>query len=138
MPAPLFVPEVPHARLSFDVGKIPRDALLAGDGYSRYVKPFRTLEDVYVHAAILANLVRESRHLQWRSWMKRAMTALVALVDVARREPSNGATPVGIASALYSAARRRGRPVHAGSVIALCWGLLQRRERRGRPVHGSD
>jgi acyl-CoA dehydrogenase len=54
LPPTPFVPELPHARLELtDVRVEPRE-VLEGDGYSRYLKPFRTVEDVHVHAAALA------------------------------------------------------------------------------------
>ncbi|MGQ0501342.1 MAG: acyl-CoA dehydrogenase family protein [Panacagrimonas sp.] len=101
MPAPAFVPEVPHGRLRFADVRIPREALLPGDGYSRYVKPFRTLEDIHVQAAVLAYLTRESRRLHWpRAWTERAVASLVALEAIASRDPSSSATHVLLAGAL--------------------------------------
>ena len=41
--------------------KLPAAARLAGDGFSDYGKPFRTLEDLYVGAAVLAWLLRDPR-----------------------------------------------------------------------------
>ena len=49
-----FVPEVPHAQLQFQGVEIAADALLPGDGYENYVKPFRTVEDAHVNAAVSA------------------------------------------------------------------------------------
>lgn len=46
-----FVPEVPHAEVRFD--GVAASAL-EGDGWTDYAKPFRTLEDLHVHAAVLA------------------------------------------------------------------------------------
>lgn len=50
-----FAPEIPHARLTL-AGVVP-DAILPGDGFSDYVRPFRTTEDVHVLAAALAYMI---------------------------------------------------------------------------------
>src|SRR5690606_32031283 len=50
-PAP-FVPEIPHAKVRFEGARAFE--VLPGDGWNDYVRPFRTIEDVHVHAAFLA------------------------------------------------------------------------------------
>jgi acyl-CoA dehydrogenase len=103
MPPTSFVPEVAHARLRFENVSIAEHALLPGDGYARYVKPFRTIEDLHVHAAILAYLVREARRLGWpRAWIERALAVLAAYSDIAQRDPASSATHVVLAGALAS------------------------------------
>jgi alkylation response protein AidB-like acyl-CoA dehydrogenase len=57
MPATPFVPDVAHATVTFEGVRLAAAARLAGDGWSEYVKPFRTLEDLHVQAAITAWLV---------------------------------------------------------------------------------
>lgn len=101
MPATRFVPEVPHAQLRFDDVQIPDDALLPGDGYEGYVKPFRTVEDLHVNAAVLAYLVREARRLGWpAAWIERAAAVLHALRALAAEDRSAPATHVALAGAL--------------------------------------
>jgi alkylation response protein AidB-like acyl-CoA dehydrogenase len=96
-----FVPEVPHARLRFDNVAVAEDALLPGDGYEDYVKRFRTVEDIHVHAAVLAYLVREARVRAWaQTWIERAATALHALRALALEDPSLPATHIALAGAL--------------------------------------
>lgn len=58
------VPEVTHARLTLKNVHITPFDVLAGDAYDRYVKPFRTVEDLHVHAALLGHLLRVARHFQ--------------------------------------------------------------------------
>lgn len=65
MPTPRFVPELPHAQLQLQGVLLPASALLPGDGYTHYAKPFRTLEDLHVTAAVLALLLREARARHW-------------------------------------------------------------------------
>jgi len=99
MPATKFVPEVPHAQLRFE--NAHASAPLPGDGYDGYVKPFRTVEDIYVNAAILAYLIREARRLDWPAhWMERAVLLLIGLRALSKMGPSSPATHVGLAGAL--------------------------------------
>ena len=56
-----FVPEIPHAEVTLDHVHVATDAVLPGDGYTEYVKPFRTVEDAHVHAALLGYLIGIAR-----------------------------------------------------------------------------
>lgn len=99
MPETRFVPEVPHAQLQFDNAKV--DALLPGDGYDLYVKPFRTVEDIHVQAAVLAYLMREAQRLAWPGpWIERLSALLAALSTLSNMPPSNAETHIGLAGAL--------------------------------------
>jgi alkylation response protein AidB-like acyl-CoA dehydrogenase len=99
-----FVPEVPHARLAFDAVPLAEDALLPGDGWSLYAKPFRTVEDAHVNAAVLGYLVREARRLAWpRGWVARAAALLLALRALAAEDPSRPQTHVALDGILATA-----------------------------------
>jgi hypothetical protein len=99
MPPTKFVPEVPHAQLQFD--NVPVTVLLPGDGYTSYVKPFRTVEDIYVNAAIVSYLVREARRFAWpEHWLERAVSLLVLLQELSRAKPSAPETHITLAGAL--------------------------------------
>ncbi len=101
MPPAKFVPEVPHARIAFDGVEVEECDLLGGDGYDLYVKPFRTVEDLHVHAAAIAYLAREARRLEWpRAWVERAAALLHALRALSAEDPSSPATHVALAGAL--------------------------------------
>lgn len=105
MPPTKFVPEVPHARVRFEEVHLEDDDLLPGDGYELYVKPFRTVEDLHVNAAILAYLVRESRRLAWpRAWIERAAAQLHALRALSADDPVSPASHIALAGALASGA----------------------------------
>lgn len=54
-----FVPEVPHGVVTLSAA--PAEAVLEGDGYERYLKPFRTIEDLHVFGAIAACLVANGK-----------------------------------------------------------------------------
>ncbi len=106
MPPTRFVPEVPHARLRFERVTLPASALLPGDGYDDYVKPFRSIEDVYVSAAMLAYTLREARRFAWpQDWIERALAVLEALRGLAREDPGAAATHLALAGALTANAQ---------------------------------
>lgn len=60
-PLPL-MPDVPHARLHLEGAHCER---LAGDGWDAYVKPFRSIEDLHVLAAMVAWLYGVGRDSAW-------------------------------------------------------------------------
>lgn len=62
LPATPFAPEMSHATVTF--AGTPAQ-LLPGDGYLDYLKPFRTIEDVHVLAAMLGWFVRVAREADW-------------------------------------------------------------------------
>jgi acyl-CoA dehydrogenase len=104
MPETRFVPEVPHARVQLDAVRIDTTALLPGDGYERYVKPFRTIEDAHVTLAVLAYLLREARARGWPSALaERLCAAMAALSVVAESAADAPATHVVLAGALAQA-----------------------------------
>ena len=101
MPAAKFVPEVPHAQLQFENLKIAETALLPGDGYADYVKPFRTVEDIHVQAAVLAYLMREGQRLSWpQRWLERLSALLASLGKIADMPASHAETHIALAGAL--------------------------------------
>jgi len=100
-----FIPEVAHAEVHFERVSIDARDVLEGDGYARYVKPFRTVEDLHVHAAVLAYLLREARRLGWpRTWIERTLACLYALCAIAPRDASSPATHIALAGALAAGA----------------------------------
>ena len=104
MPETRFVPEVPHARVQLDAVRVGADALLPGDGYERYVKPFRTVEDAHVTLAVLAYLLREARRHGWpAAFAERLCATIVALAEVAASPADAPLTHVVLAGALAQA-----------------------------------
>jgi acyl-CoA dehydrogenase len=96
-----FVPEVPHVAAVFDGAKA--EALLPGDGYSDFVKPFRTVEDTFIALAVQAWLVREGRARGWpRSFLEGLTASLTGLAAVAAQPADAPATHIALAGALAS------------------------------------
>jgi len=107
MPAPAFAPEIPHGEIRFTGVLLTDDEVLPGDGYERYLRPFRTIEDVHVHAALLAYLVRVARQQEWPFEIAEELVALLGAVHgLAREDPSAPEVHVALGGVL-----RLGRPL---------------------------
>lgn len=96
-----FIPELPHSQCLLKAVVVPAAAMLPGDGYSDYVKPFRTIEDVFVNLAVLAYALREARARGWpQALQERLVAALCSLAALAGQHPASAATHVALAGAL--------------------------------------
>ncbi|MHC8370685.1 acyl-CoA dehydrogenase [Pseudomonas sp. MDT1-85] len=87
-PMPL-MPDIGHGRLFLDNALCE---LLAGDGWDAYVKPFRTLEDIYVLSAMTAWLFGVGQDTDWPQTLQLRLLALLAgCAEVSRQAPNNPA-----------------------------------------------
>jgi acyl-CoA dehydrogenase len=88
LPEIAFVPEIPHARVSFEQAEVREEELLPGDGYLGYVKPFRTIEDIHVVGATLGYLVGAARRNEASSLLIAKMTEkLLSLEHLLEGDP---------------------------------------------------
>jgi alkylation response protein AidB-like acyl-CoA dehydrogenase len=99
MPAPPFVPEIAHDEIDLAAVTVSEDELLPGDGWARYVRPFRTVEDLHVHAAALAYALREARAHD-RALVPRLAALIAALAPLAAADPEEPAAHVALAGVL--------------------------------------
>lgn len=100
MPPTRFVPEVAHAQVTLDDVRLPASALLPGDAYESCVKPFRTIEDTYVTAGVLAYLLREARARAWPATLRERLVAVLATLASLATAPNDPATHVALEGAL--------------------------------------
>lgn len=97
-PSAPFVPEIDHATLRLDGA---RGSRLEGDGWSDYARPFRTVEDVHVHGALLAHLLALGAREGWeRPARERGLALLAALASLAAADPAAPTTHLALAGAL--------------------------------------
>ncbi|MFJ2712484.1 acyl-CoA dehydrogenase [Pseudomonas sp. NPDC087346] len=89
LPALPLMPDVSHGRLYLDDAQCE---LLAGDGWDAYVKPFRSLEDLYVLSAMTAWLYGVAQDSDWSQALQLRLLALLAgCAEVSRQAPNNPA-----------------------------------------------
>jgi acyl-CoA dehydrogenase len=99
--APLgFVPEVPHAALRLTGVDVAPADVLPGDGYTRYLKPFRTVEDCHVNLAVLGWLVKVGRRCGWPVALREELVAVAVMMHaLAKEDPSDPAVHVALGGA---------------------------------------
>ena len=106
MPPTKFVPEVPHAELELEDVPIDRDAPLPGDGYTAYVKRFRTIEDAHIRAAVLAYVLSAARRFGFPEDARERLTAsILTMRAVALMDPDAAETHIALAGGLTTDAR---------------------------------
>lgn len=82
-----FMPDIDHARLYLQ--EVPVEQL-PGDGWSDYVKPFRTIEDLYVLTALLAWVHSVAQQDSWPESLRlRILSLLAACGELSRQSPQS-------------------------------------------------
>jgi alkylation response protein AidB-like acyl-CoA dehydrogenase len=101
-----FAPEIGHARAVFEEVLVDEGELLPGDGYATVLKPFRTIEDAHVMAAILGWGIGIARRTAWeRAWIDEAVALVVALRAIGAAAPSEPGTHIALAGTLAGTRR---------------------------------
>lgn len=96
-----FVPEIPHAEIELDRVAVRAGDLLPGDGYTEYIKPFRTVEDIHVHAALLGYLIGVARrHALPRDLLEQLIALAVATRGLAAADRAAPELHVALAGTL--------------------------------------
>jgi alkylation response protein AidB-like acyl-CoA dehydrogenase len=75
LPALPLIPDISHSRLHLEGAACE---LLAGDGWDAYVKPFRSLEDLYVLSALCAWLYGVGQEQGWPQALKLRLLAMLS------------------------------------------------------------
>lgn len=92
-PTMAFAPEIPHAIVKLENVAIPQSDILPGDGYSNYLKPFRTIEDTHVLAATVGYAIGAVRANGFEPALLTSLLANAALlVDLSKRAPNDPVT----------------------------------------------
>ncbi|NEW49304.1 acyl-CoA dehydrogenase [Nocardia cyriacigeorgica] len=98
LPETPFIPEIPHAVVTFTGA---RARALPGDGYSGYLKPFRTIEDIHVLAAALGWLIRMGRRGEVaRPLLEQLLATAATLRDLGRTSASSPGAHIALGGVL--------------------------------------
>jgi hypothetical protein len=105
-PPTSFAPEIPHAIVKLDDVTVAASAVLPGDGYDVWLKPFRTIEDIHVLASTVGYLAGVARAYDFdRLVLAELVTHAASLLDVGARDASDAVTHVVLAG-VFSSARK--------------------------------
>ena len=107
-PGPLLsmVPEIPHGVVHLSAAQVSDEELLPGGGYSRYLKPFRTVEDLCVCGAVLGWLLQLSLRFRWGEEIQEELLMMIcATRSLCREDPATPAVHRALAG-LLDAQRR--------------------------------
>ncbi len=101
MTAAAFLPEIEHAEVTLSGVMVREEDLFEGDGYECVIRPFRTVEDIHVQAAVFAYLLREARRIGLpRALIEKSAAQIVSLRALAEEDPSAAAIHIALGGAL--------------------------------------
>ena len=130
LPATPFAPEIEHARATFTGVSVRAGAVLPGDGYALYLKPFRTLEDLHVVGAALGHLLAAARRHAWPEAVAEELVAtLVAVRALAGEDPARASTHVALAGVFRALGRSAASAEEGYAALDGEEGLRWRRDR---------
>lgn len=72
-----FVPEISHGQVKFEQVPVSSDNFFPGDGYTDYIKPFRTMEDIYSLTAILGYIFKIASQYDWPRTLQEEILHLI-------------------------------------------------------------
>jgi hypothetical protein len=105
MPPTAFTPEIGHAEIALENVAVLPAAVLPGDGHADYVKPFRTVEDTHVIAAVIGHLLGVAMRFGWPAAVREDLVFLAGGVRaLGLGDPKGVETHVGL-SGLFRAVR---------------------------------
>jgi len=133
-PATPFAPEIPHARLELRHVEVREGETLPGDGFSRYVKPFRTVEDIHVLGVAIAYLIGVIRRANGSPLLLADLGAALVALDRLRDVPPLDPRAHVVLQGVY----QRVGDLAEGDEMALVWQAAPEEERsrwqRDRPL----
>lgn len=125
-PAPI-MPETGHARAWFEHALC---ALLPGDGWDDYVKPFRSVEDLYILAALVSWLLGIAIEDPWPQTLQlRLLAVLGGCAEAARQPPLAPATHLLLAGLFAQFEALAPEVEHAFDISPRALGPVWRRDR---------
>jgi acyl-CoA dehydrogenase len=87
-----FIPEIPHSSVRFENVEIESFNIAKGDGYTDYVKDFRTVEDLHVISSLLGYFLRITILSKWDEYKERIISLLFGIKEISKLELKNPMT----------------------------------------------
>lgn len=135
LPALSLMPEISHGRLHLHGAHCER---LPGDGWDAYVKPFRTLEDSHVLAALTAWLFGVGQQSAWPQALQLRLLGLLAgCAEVARQCPGAAAGHLLLAGLFAQFDSLRSDLDNAFTASDAHWAQLWQRDKGLLSIAGS-
>jgi acyl-CoA dehydrogenase len=121
-----FVPEISHGTMTFTDVRLGDGDILPGDGYRDYIRPFRTVEDLHVFAAVAGFLFRVACLSEWpRAVIEQTASLIACTRALAAEDPSSPATHIALGGlhAQFSALLESTAPLwgRADEKTRICW-----------------
>ena len=99
MPALGFIPEVSHGKVTLNNVLVTQTQVYPEDGYVGYVKAFRSYEDLYVLAAIVAYRLGEAVDQTWpEPFLEEHVSLVLALRSLSDMDLTKPAAHIGLAA----------------------------------------
>jgi hypothetical protein len=128
LPSLALMPDIGHARLHLDQAHCE---LLAGDGWDAYVKPFRSIEDLHVLAAIGAWLYGVGQDSVWpQSLQLRLLALLAGCAELTRQCPNAPSSHVLLGGLFAQFDALRGEIDAAMAAGPAAWAQLWQRDHK--------
>lgn len=77
-----FIPEINHGIVELKDVVVKDSQIMPGDAYSRYVKPFRLIEDIHVNASLMGYLFRIACLFSWPREVREKLLAIIGGIRV--------------------------------------------------------
>jgi len=97
-----FVPEISHGILLLEGVRAREENLLPGDGYLNYIKPFRTIEDIHISAAVIGYLFRIAGQYGWpQDIQEKCLSIFSGFRSLSAEDPGSPAVHIALAGILH-------------------------------------
>ena len=98
-----FIPEIPHSGVLFENVAVSKSQILPGDGYTKYIKSFRTVEDIHVMGGVLGYLFRAASIFGWpKEVVQKLISLIFNLRALSNEDPLSPAVHLTLSSVLLT------------------------------------
>lgn len=96
-----FIPEIPHGGAVFKDVAVLESQILPGDGYTKYIKSFRTVEDIHVMGGVLGYIFRIASKFDWPgNTIQKLLSLIYGLRSLSNEDPLSPAVHLALSGVL--------------------------------------